>query len=272
MTRPHFEVFRPLSHPNPFQIVICDFDGTVSLLREGWARIMAELGRDLIREQKLQRESETELLSFLEREMLFLSGKPSIFQMQRLAQEVSDRGGRAPDADQLLTVFLDRLTTNIRSRIEDLSSGSIPPSHWTVPGTHQLLDRLRDRGLQLALVSGTDRAFVESDLKLLDLDRYFGPHVYCPSNQTPNFTKRDVIEMLLRETGASGAQVLGFGDGYSETVEVKRIGGVAIGVASAEPGHGRLNEMKRDMLIQLGADAILPDYQEPNELFRWLGI
>jgi phosphoglycolate phosphatase-like HAD superfamily hydrolase len=264
-----FEIVRPAARRGPFRAAVLDFDGTTSLLREGWARIMAELGRDHLADAQLVREPEAELLGYLEREMLMLSGKPSIFQMRRLADEVSSRGGPTLDPDAMLVEFLRRLTANIATRIDDLKAGAVPTAAWTVPGTHALLDELLRRGASLYLVSGTDRGFVESDLELLDLARYFGRHVYCPSIDTPNFSKRDVIAALLRDEGFAPAELLGFGDGYAETVEVRAAGGVAVGVASTEP-PARLNDMKREMLIQLGADVIVPDYRDHAALLAWL--
>jgi phosphoglycolate phosphatase len=264
-----FEIVNPNVHRGGFRAVVFDFDGTISLLREGWARIMAELGRDHLVDAKLVREPEADLLVYLEREMLMLSGKPSIFQMRRLSEEVAARGGVAPDPDAMLAEFLKRLVANIQSRIDDLNSGAVPPSAWTVPGTHAILDELERRNVLLVLASGTDRAFVEHDLRLLDLARYFGERVYAPANNTPNFSKRDVIAGLIRD-GIPAEQLLGFGDGYSETVEMKRAGGVAIGVASVEPPLLGTNAMKREMLIGLGADVIVPDYREHAALVEWL--
>lgn len=269
--RQPFEVINANLRRKGFRAVVFDFDGTLSLLREGWARIMAELGHEHLSAAKLVREPEAELLTYLEREMLMLSGKPSIFQMRRLSEEVATRGGVAPDPDAMLVEFLKRLTANIQSRIDDLKSGAVPPSAWTVPGTHAILDELQNRGVLLVLASGTDRAFVEHDLQLLDLARYFGDRVFAPANNAPAFTKRDVIEGLIRD-GIPGEQLLGFGDGYSETVEMKRAGGAAIGVASVEPPLAGINAMKREMLIGLGADVIVPDYNETEKLLQWLGI
>lgn len=267
--RQPFEVLNANLRRGGFRAVVFDFDGTLSLLREGWARIMAELGRDHLAEAKLVREPEVDLQAYLEREMLMLSGKPSIFQMRRLSEEVASRGGAAPDPDAMLDEFLKRLTANIQSRIDDLNSGASPSSAWTVPGTHAILDELQRRGVLLVLASGTDRAFVEHDLQLLELARYFGDRVFAPENNTPNFSKRDVIEGLIRD-GIPGEQLLGFGDGYSETVEMKRAGGAAIGVASVEPPDVGLNAMKREMLIGLGADVIVPDYRNAGMMLEWL--
>ncbi|OWK43546.1 hypothetical protein FRUB_03145 [Fimbriiglobus ruber] len=247
-----------------------DFDGTLSLVREGWARVMAELGRDLFRERGLETGPENQFLDYLEDQMLRLSGKPTIFQMQKLADEIAARGAAAPNADDLLAEFLRRLFAAVGWRMERLKAGTEKPADWVVKGAHGLLDDLRGRGVALYLASGTDLAFVRAELDALQLADYFGRHVYAPADNTPHYSKRDVIEMILRDTGVTGPELLGFGDGYSETVEVKRAGGVMVAVASVEPGRTGVNQMKRSILVELGADVVVPDYSEYEGLVAWL--
>jgi phosphoglycolate phosphatase-like HAD superfamily hydrolase len=253
-----------------FRVAVFDFDGTLSLIREGWARIMAEMGRDLFREQGLPTGPEGELLAYLEDQMLRLSGKPSIYQMRNLATIVAERGGQAPDPDALLQEYLRRLHAVIDVRTRQLATGEAPPDAWTVPGSHEVLENLRRRGVALYLASGTDLKHVRAEAELLKLTEFFGNRIYAPADNTPNFAKRDVFEMILRDQRIDGEQLLSFGDGYSETVEAKRVNGVAVGVASAEAGAPGLNRMKRDMLRELGADVIVPDYREQCELMTWL--
>ena len=84
------EVLRPLI-PCQFRAVVFDFDGTLSLLREGWSRLMAEIGIDHLGDRTQ--------LEFLEREMLLLSGQPSIHQMRRLAEIILERTGESADPE-----------------------------------------------------------------------------------------------------------------------------------------------------------------------------
>ena len=53
---------------------------------------------------------------------------------------------------------------------------------------------------------------------------------------------------------------------------MKRVGGVAVGVASSEPGSGPgvVQPEKRARLVAAGADLIIPDYTRQEELVRWL--
>jgi phosphoglycolate phosphatase len=264
------EVINPHVRRGPFRAAVFDFDGTVSLIREGWAGVMAGLGLDLFREQGLLRDPEGELVRHLEDQMLRLSGKPSIYQMRRLAEEVQARGGVPSDPEAYLREYLRRLFAAADDRKRRLATGEAAPAEWAVPGTHALLDNLRRRGVVLYLASGTDLTYVRQEAELLKLSDYFGSHVYAPADNTPNFSKRDVVAMILRDNGIAGEELLGFGDGAAETVEVKRVGGVAVGVASAEAGAPGLNRMKRDILVELGADVVIPDYAEAEELIAWL--
>jgi phosphoglycolate phosphatase-like HAD superfamily hydrolase len=248
----------------PFPVAVFDFDGTVSLVREGWAGVMADLGLEL-----LPNPAPNDRL-YLEDQMLRLSGKPSIFQMRRLAEIAAERGGRPPDPDALLAEFLRRLFAVADRRKAELRGGKVSPAVWAVAGTHELLDELQRRGVVLYLASGTDLKYVREEAALLDLTRYFGDRVFAPADNTPDFSKRTVIAGILRDHGLAGGRLLGFGDGYSETVEVKRAGGVAVGVASQEAGVPGLNAVKRAMLAELGADVIVPDYAAPRSLIAWL--
>ena len=55
-----------------------------------------------------------------------------------------------------------------------------------------------------------------------------------------------VIERILKENRAPGAQLLGFGDGYVEIQNIKSVGGVAVAVASDEAGRsGKPDAWKR---------------------------
>lgn len=263
-------VLNPSVRRGSFAAAVFDFDGTVSLIREGWAAIMAVMGVELLRAQNLLTVPEAEALHSLEDAVLRLSGKPSIFQMRRLAEEVVARGGVAPDADELLKDFLARLLTTSGKRCDELANGTASPEDWAVVGTHALLRNLQARGVKLFLASGTDLAFVRTEAELLKLTGFFAPHIYAPADNTPKFSKADVFDMIVRDLGIPGEQILSFGDGYAETVEAKRVGAAAVGVASRERGEFGPNPLKSVLLAELGADVIVPDYRGQDRLVRWL--
>jgi phosphoglycolate phosphatase-like HAD superfamily hydrolase len=140
---------------------------------------------------------------------------------------------------------------------------------WAVPGSHAILDYLKGQGVRLILASGTDRSFVHSEAELLKLKDYFGAEIYAPDDNSANFSKRDVFASLLKG-GIRGEEIVSFGDGYAETVEAKRIGAVVVGLATHEAGSPGVNAMKRKMLVELGADIIIPDYRDGIALIEWL--
>jgi hypothetical protein len=79
-----------------------------------------------------------------------------------------------------------------------------------------------------------------------------------------------VIERLLRENDLHGSELLGFGDGFVEIEEVKRVGGVAVAVASDEVRRQGINGWKRERLIRAGADVVIGEYRCQEDLLGWL--
>src|SRR5207253_85904 len=133
-----------------------------------------------------------------------------------------------------------------------------------------LLAELQRRGLALYLASGTDLEYVREEARLLGLDHYFGEHIYGALDDYHNFSKKMVIERILQQHGLCGEELLGFGDGFVEIEEVKRVGGVAVAVASDEVKRRGINAWKRRRLVQAGADVVIPEYRRRERLLRFL--
>jgi phosphoglycolate phosphatase len=55
-----------------------------------------------------------------------------------------------------------------------------------------------------------------------------------------------------------------------ETSEVKRAGGVAVGLATGEPLCESVDPWKRLRLIEAGADVIVPNFRDPQRLLETL--
>jgi phosphoglycolate phosphatase-like HAD superfamily hydrolase len=190
--------------------------------------------------------------------------------MIQLAEEVRRRGGRPKDPLVYKHLYHDRLMERIRGRIVALQSGEARPEDWTVPGTYALLKDLRRRGLALYLASGTDLKFVRQETDLLGLTPYFGQYIYGALDEYKNFSKEMIIEKILRDNQLQGEELLGFGDGFVEIEEVKRVGGVAVAVASDEVRRGGINDWKRNRLVRAGADIVIPEYRQSERLLRYL--
>ena len=205
------------------------------------------------------------------KEFIFVNtGKQTIYQCIELAQRISALGGIAKDPQEYKDEYVRRLLRAVDGRRTGLASGACTPEDWLVPGSQQLLAMLRRHGVTLYLASGTDDEHVKEEAALLGLTEYFGPHIYGAQRDYKTFSKKMVIERILRENSLPGEALLGFGDGYVEIEDVKAAGGFACGVASNEKTRQGVDEWKRQRLIRAGADIIIPDYRRLDELEAFL--
>ena len=267
---PSIELINPAVRRGAFRVALFDFDGTLSLIREGWPRVMVEMMLGHLRKQNLIREPEAECAARVEAFIMALNGHPTIRQMERFAEEVTARGGTPESPAVYLQQYIAALMAVVSGRWGAIESRRMQPEEWVVPNAHGMLRNLQDRGVPLFVASGTDLAHVSREVELLQLTPHVTGRVFAPKDNDANFRKRDVIDRAIREFGVRGDELIGFGDGVVETQEVKRAGGVAVGVASSEQGVRGVNASKRATLIAAGADIIIPDYEHAGELLAWL--
>ena len=257
---PGFQARPRVSH------VLFDFDGTLSLIRQGWPEIMLPMFEELLPSKA--GEAEASRRQLLYDDIMRLNGKQTIYQMMQFAERVQERGGQAQTPLWYKHEYLRRLDVKIHARIQGLQDGSVRPDTLLVHESRKLLEYLLKRGLHLYLASGTDEVFVKKEAALLDVTRYFGPHVYGALDDYKNFSKKMVIDRILRENQIPGDQLLAFGDGYVEIQNTKEVGGLAVAVASDEAnnGSGRMDEWKRQRLTGAGADIVIPDFRDAIEV------
>jgi phosphoglycolate phosphatase len=264
------EVFREIAPGTAFRHVLFDFDGTLSLIREGWPEVMVGMMTEEILATGT-REPAADVARRCREFVAELTGKQTIYQMIRLAEEVRRRGGQPRDPVWYKEKYHGRLMERIRARREALRSGASNPENHLVPGALGVLSAIRDRGLPMYLASGTDQKYVVEEAGLLGLMAYFGDRVYGAIDDYTKYSKQLVIERILRENDVDGSSLLGFGDGYVEIVNIKAAGGVAVAVASDEAGRtGRPDPWKRDRLVGVGADVVVPDYRDGDALVGYL--
>jgi phosphoglycolate phosphatase len=265
----HIEVVRPPAARGRVRSVLLDFDGTLSLIREGWQQVMVPMMVEVLRETPRCEDEETVAgvaAAFVEE----LTGKQTIYQMIRLGEEVEKRGGTPCDPLDYKREYLRRLSERIQHRLADLESGRARPDDFLLPGGRPFLEGLVARGASLYLASGTDRADVLREAGLLDLPRYFGDQIFGALDRYWEFSKAMLIEEMLRTHGLHGPELLGVGDGFVEIENTKAAGGTAIGVASDEARREGINEWKRRRLTAAGADIIIPDFREHETLLAYL--
>jgi len=265
------EIVRDVRLSTPPRFALFDFDGTLSLIREGWPEVMIPLLVESLIDATATSESEQDLTALVSGFVAELTGKQTIYQMFRLVEEIERRGGRPEDPQVYKDRFHAKLMERIETRRQQLRKGEVAAEAMLVPGAVAALHELRRRGFELFLASGTDEDFVKEEVELLGLSEFFGERVYGARDDYRSFSKQMVIERILAERDVKGETLLGLGDGYVEIDNIKSAGGTAIAIASDEKGRsGKPDPWKRERLIRVGADVVLPDFSEFATLCRHL--
>jgi len=263
--------FSPGFRPRPkISHVLFDFDGTLSLIRQGWPEVMVPMFVEML--PPLPEETEAARRHLCYDDIMRLNGKQTIYQMMQLAERISERGGAPREPLWYKHEYLRRLNERIHHRLEQLRSGTASIDDFLVYGSRGLLEVLQRSGLPLYLASGTDEVFVKQEAELLKLTPFFGKHIYGAVDDYKQFSKKMVIERILRENRIQGEQLLSFGDGYVEIGNTKEVGGLAVAVASDEAnnGSGRFDEWKHRRLVGVGADVVIPDFRDAEALLSCL--
>jgi phosphoglycolate phosphatase-like HAD superfamily hydrolase len=259
---PHSQPAVPRGTRRGISHAIFDFDGTLSWLRSGWPDVMTQLFIELL---PANAANSPEICRRLRNEILALNGKPSIHQMERFHELAPQFKAIVPSPADLLHRYLARLDSALHRRVDAIIRKETPAEHFVIAGAFALLDELRARGITLVILSGTAETDVRRESELLRLQPYFNEHIY---GSTPGveFSKKQVIDRIVREEGIEGAHLLSFGDGPVEIQFTKAVGGLAIGVASDEHenGSGLMDPDKREHLVRAGADVIIPDYRNAS--------
>jgi phosphoglycolate phosphatase-like HAD superfamily hydrolase len=263
------ERLRPGVNAARARVALFDFDGTLSTIRSGWMDVMVPM---MVEELLALKTGETEAeLTALVREFVGrLTGRQTMYQMIELAEEMKKRGGTPEDPLVYKRRYLDLLWERIKTRVEDLEKGHAAPAQYMVPGTIELLEALKERGLKMYLASGTDHVYMKREADLLGVSPYFDGGVFGALDDYKAFSKAILIQKIISGAEARGDEFLGFGDGYVEIENVKQVGGVAVGVASDEPECAKVDEWKRGRLIKVGADFIVPNYANHRQLIETL--
>lgn len=252
-----------------FKAAVFDFDGTISLIREGWQQVMIPYFiEELLKTPNAEdKESITQCVrDFVD----FLTGKQTIYQCIRLAEEIQARGGKPEDPLEYKKEYHRRLMERIEYRIKGLKEGTIKPEDAVVPGSFKLLSMLKEHWLVLYLASGTDENYVLEEAELLGVTKYFNGGIYGARDQYKLFSKAMVIQNIIKTHELAGKELIGFGDGYVEIENVKSVNGFAVGVASDEVNKCGIDEWKRNRLTRAGADIIIPDYRQTNKIEEYI--
>ncbi|MDR3234085.1 MAG: haloacid dehalogenase-like hydrolase [Planctomycetaceae bacterium] len=245
--------------------VMFDFDGTTSVLREGWHEILTNYFVTLLQATpKGKTQNAAELTQLVHRSIEPNIGKLPLFQFYTLIEllkqyGLKQHGGQIADAEFYLADYYRSLLAVVEERHGQLRSGR-NPDELMLPGTVAVLDMFRRRNVKRYLVSGTEQEFIRKDCELLQITEYFDGGIFGGTKDIESSSKKAVITRIISENGIKGSELISFGDGQTETREVKAVGGFAVGVASNEDTLDGINQWKRRQLIEAGADWIIPHF------------
>src|SRR5437870_2802040 len=136
---PAFRPRRGIGH------VLLDFDGTLSLVRQGWPEVMVPMFVEML--PRISSDSDASVHQMLYDDIMRLNGKQTIYQMIQFAKRVKERGGESKEPVWYKHEYLRRLEERIRSRLDGLEKGIVPTDNLLVYGSRPLLERLKQRGL-----------------------------------------------------------------------------------------------------------------------------
>ncbi len=253
-----------------FKHALFDFDGTISLLREGWQGIMAPVMLEMICGDT---EPTQGIHDDVERFIDETTGIQTLIQMQGLVEMVR-KYGRVPedrtlDAAGYKAVYNERLMGPVNDRLSRLAAGTLRREDSVVLGSPEFLEGLAARGLAMYIFSGTDRDDVRNEAACLGVADHFR-EIWGALPSLEEYSKEKVLKQIIATHNLHGAEVLIVGDGPVEIRNAKENGCVALAVASNETqGHG-WDETKRRRLINAGADLIVPDFGECEALLDYL--
>ena len=250
--------------------VVFDFDGTISLIRDGWQNVMVPMMVEFIQSETDTTETHETLESIVVEFVDRLTGKQTIYQMIQLTEEIAKRGGNAKEPLFYKDAYNQRLLPIVDQRIADLADGTLSPDTLRVPMALEFLQTLHEIGVHCYLASGTDVEFVKNEAELLGAAKFFSGGIHGALREYKKFSKAMVIQKILTDFGLRGSELLIIGDGYVEIENAKAVGAIAVGVASVEDNIYNMNADKRERLIRVGADIIIPDFRDGYKLISYL--
>ncbi len=250
---------------------IFDFDGTISILREGWEKIMEPVMIESIcGDQKPTPEVLERVKNFIDE----TTGVQTILQMEGLVKMVEEMDlvpkEKILDAWGYKKMYNDRLMVPVRERIAELESGVKTLDDSTLKGSLDFCRKLFERDITMYLASGTDRTDVRNESDKVTAAQYFKGGIYGAIGTIEEYSKDKVIKEILRNNDLHGSELIVFGDGPVEIRNAKENGAIAVGVASDEVKGQGWNESKIDRLTKANCDILIPDFSEGEKLLNYL--
>jgi phosphoglycolate phosphatase-like HAD superfamily hydrolase len=269
MTGDWLRVLNPDVVRGRFRHALFDFDGTISVIRQGWEGVMAPLMVEMICDgREPTPEIEAEVHEFIDRS----TGILTIEQMQWLEEAVRRYGfaKKVRTARDYKRIYIERLAIPVQERLGRLERGEVTQDGLMMAGARPFVEGLSQRGLTLYVASGTDHQFVAQEIEALGMAHFFSGGMYGSRDSGEMWTKERVIAGILADHSLHGAELLVVGDGPVEIRQARAQGAVALGVATDEIKRSGWNEHKIARLTNAGADLLAPDFSQHAALLGYL--
>jgi len=255
---------------------ICDHDGTISTLRQGWESVMEPMMIKAILGERYSTADESLYAKATRRVRDYIdktTGIQTLVQMQGLVKLVREFRGEPLEASRYKEIYLEALMELVRDRLHKLRRQELDVADFTVKKAPHFFQALHRAGIKLHLASGTDEQDVIAEAEALGYASLFEGRIYGAVGDVTVETKRIVLDRIMKDIGeANVSRIVTFGDGPVEIRETRKRGGLAVGIASDEIRRYGLNLGKRSRLIRAGAHLIVPDYSQTEALLACLNL
>jgi rfaE bifunctional protein kinase chain/domain len=268
------EVLEKLGH---IRYAVFDHDGTISSLRQGWEEIMEPvMMKSILGDQYETIDSATfhKVLAHCKEFIQKTTGIQTIYQMEGLVNLVREFGyvpeDKILDKFQYKELYNDGLMEMVNVRMAKLAAGELGQEDYTLKGAVAFLHELKERGVTMYLASGTDVDDVRNEAEMLGYADLFDGGIYGALKDYTKFSKKMIIEKIIRDNNLRGNELAVFGDGPDEIREGRRAGGISVGITSNEVQRFGHNPAKRPRLVKAGAQLLIPDFSQYKKLVSLL--
>jgi rfaE bifunctional protein kinase chain/domain len=266
-----------LGHFGEIKHVVFDHDGTISTLRQGWEEIMEPVMIKAILGDKYNSIDQANYNEVVKQSREYINkttGIQTIFQMEGLVKMI-DESGFVPK-DQILDkfeykkIYNDALMEMVNKRLHKLHAGELDAFDFMLKGAYKFLSELKKRGVTMYLASGTDVGDVINEATMLGYADMFDGGIYGALRDVTKFSKKMVVERIIKENNLKGNELAVFGDGPVEIREGRRFGGFAIGITSNEIRRYGMDIEKRSRLVKAGSQLLISDFSQYQILISLL--
>lgn len=266
-----------LSELGDIKHAVFDHDGTISTLREGWEEIMEPVMIKAILGDQYDSVDQAGYNEIVKQSKEFINkttGIQTIYQMEGLIKLIEEFGyvpkEKILDKFEYKEIYNNALMEMVNQRIEKLEAGELDVADFTLKGVIPFLSELKSRGIKMYLASGTDVDDVINEAKILGYADFFDGGIYGALKDASKFSKKMIIEKIIRENNLKGNELAVFGDGPVEMRECRRFDGIATGITSNEIRRYGIDLNKRPRLVKAGAHILISDFSQHQKLIKLL--